>query len=308
MSEARRLAWIADGSPFQLMRPARDLRDVLRRYGYTVYALGDKRHLEHEPPEDHTPYSATGYPGTAQYGVGYAVDIMPPPAGSGLPSLQRLGAQLLADRKSGVAGIKWLKYMNWEPEADWSGPCYQERWMPTYARRSSSDRGHIHLSGLTGFETSMVGAGYDPVARIRGVSDDMSAEAERRIESLFNAVFYGGSSMGRTVDPDGAGTRQPGNSLVAKLDWLLGQADAQRLRDEAVLAAVRDRSETTEILSRIDQRAAELRQEAAQRAEAEAQRDAELRALVEQAQDGTLDADEVLRRMGELLAAAPQQS
>lgn len=170
MSAQRRLAWIADGSPFRLATPARDLRDVLRGHGYTVYDIGNRTHLEAEPPEDHTPYSATGWPGTAVYGVGYAIDVMPPPAG--LPSLQELGAQVLEDRNAGVAGIRWLKYMNWEPEGNYTGPCWHESWQPSYARRSSSDRGHIHLSGLTGYESSTIGAGYDPVARIRG--DDMT--------------------------------------------------------------------------------------------------------------------------------------
>ncbi|MFI6332908.1 hypothetical protein ACIBBG_31955 [Micromonospora chersina] len=169
----RRLNWINDGSPFRLMTPAADLRDTLRRHGYTVYDIGNRDHLEADPPEDHTPYSATGYPGTAKYGVGYAIDIMPPKAGSGLPSLQQLGAQLLADRKAGVAGIRWLKYMNWEPQEDNGGPCYKEAWRPTYKRTTSTDRGHIHLSGLTGYENSTIAAGYDPVARIRGEDDHM---------------------------------------------------------------------------------------------------------------------------------------
>ncbi|MET8908396.1 hypothetical protein [Micromonospora sp. NPDC004551] len=176
----RRLDWIRRGSPFRLMTPAAALRDVLRRHGYTVYDIGNEDHLEHDPPEDHTPYSATGYPGKAQYGIGYAEDIMPPKDGQRskvdglpLPSLQQLGARLLADRKAGVPGIRWLKYMNWEPREDNGGPCYHESWQPDYARRTSTDRGHIHLSGLTGYESSTIGAGYDPVARIRGEDDHM---------------------------------------------------------------------------------------------------------------------------------------
>ena len=190
MARSDRLKWVSNGSPFRLMTPARDLRDVLRRHGYTVYDIGNQDHLEHEPPEDHTPYSETGYPGRATYGVGYAIDIMPPPAGARskvdgqplpLPSLQKLGAQLLADRKAGVPGIKWLKYMNWEPTRDNGGPCYQDSWRPTYARRSSSDRGHIHASGLTGYDTSTIAAGYDPVARIRGEDMFDKPDADRLV-------------------------------------------------------------------------------------------------------------------------------
>ncbi|MFG2059658.1 hypothetical protein ACGFI9_37170 [Micromonospora sp. NPDC048930] len=217
--------WISRGRPFRLMTPAANLRDLLRRYGYTVYDIGNESHLTHEPPEDHTPYSETSYPGDSVYGVGYAIDIMPPPAGSGLPSLQLLGARLLADRKAGVPGIRWLKYMNWEPERNNGGDCWHESWQPNYARRSSSDRGHIHLSGLTGYESSTIGAGYDPVARIRGGSDDMSEQAENEIHQVYVGLFNGGSSMGRRVDPDGAGALPSSNSLVAKLDYLLARLD-----------------------------------------------------------------------------------
>jgi hypothetical protein len=239
MGIQNRLNWIADGSPFRLSQPLADLRDRLRGYGYTVYDIGNRAHLEHDPPEDHTPYSATGYPGKALYGVGYAIDIMPQ---AGLPSLQQLGAQLLADRNATLAGARWLKYMNWEPG---TGPCYHEAWQPGYRRTSSTDRGHIHLSALTGYETSTIGAGYDPVARIRG--DDMSAAAEQQVNSLFAAMFQGGTSMGRSVDPDGTGARPAGNSLVAKLDYTLGQVDAIR----AQLAAATPAGITDEQLERV---------------------------------------------------------
>lgn len=229
MARSDRLRWVDRGSPFRLMTPARDLRDVLRRHGYTVYDIGNQSHLEHEPPEDHTPYSETAYPGTSVYGVGYAIDIMPPAAGARskvdglpLPSLQKLGAQLVADRNAGVAGIKWLKYINWEPTRDNGGPCYQDSWKPTYVRRSSTDRGHIHMSGLTGFESSTIGAGYDPVARIRGGDDDMTPDQDKRLKRIEQALF---------------GTTGDGNYAFAirDEDGKLGPREplVQRLADQA---------------------------------------------------------------------------
>lgn len=183
MSKQDRLNWIAKGSPFELMRPARAVRDRLRAHGYTVYDIGNRQHLEHEPPEDHTPYSETGYPKRAKYGIGYAADIMPPKPGQRsmlngkvLPTLQQLGAQILKDRKAGVRGISWLKYMNWEPEADGRGPCYHESWQPNYRRTNSTDRGHIHASALTGFEESDIGDDYDPVERFYGEDTDVSKQ------------------------------------------------------------------------------------------------------------------------------------
>lgn len=54
----------------------------------------------------------------------------------------------------------------------------------------------------------------------------MSTEAENQIANLYSGFFYGGSSMGRTVDPDGAGPRPASNSLVAKIDYLMLRMDA----------------------------------------------------------------------------------
>jgi hypothetical protein len=176
--------WVAAGEPFILAKPLATLRDLLRGYGYTVYDKGDDRHLHADPPEDHTPYSATGWPATSPFGWGFAIDIMPPTK-AGLPSLAQLGAQLVADRKAGLAGVAWLKYINWEPG---DGSCYHDSWQPTFARRDSSDRGHIHLSGRTDYQTSTAAVGYDPVARVRstGMTELTSAQAK----ALANLANY----------------------------------------------------------------------------------------------------------------------
>jgi hypothetical protein len=168
--------WNSLGLRWQLAWPQVALRDRLRRYGYTVYDIGDTRHLDHVPPEDHTPYSETGWPIKAtEYTWVTAIDIMPPPS-RGLPSLQRLGAQMLGDRKAGHGGITWLKYMNWEPVGNNTGPCYHEQFQDGgYRQFSSSDRGHIHLSCRSDALRWTSGNTYDPVARVRGQLDDEEA-------------------------------------------------------------------------------------------------------------------------------------
>ncbi|MBM0277802.1 hypothetical protein [Micromonospora tarensis] len=237
MTRAQYEAWQRDGEPFRLMTPADDLLDQLRAHGYTVYAIGNESHMLASPAEDHTPFSQTGWPGTAKYGVGYAIDIMPPKAGQKskldgkpLPSLQQLGAQLVADRKAGVPGISWLKYINWEPERNNGGPCYQDSWKPNYARRSSTDRGHIHASGRTGMESSTVARGYDPVARIRG-EDDMDSAQDARLKRVETDLawlrdFANRALNGQTQTADGK------NIELGK--WI---AEGQRDR-KAILAAL----------------------------------------------------------------------
>ncbi|MET9303191.1 hypothetical protein ABZX66_28110 [Micromonospora aurantiaca] len=311
----RRLNWIADGSPFRLMTPARDLRDILRGHGYTVYDIGNRSHLEADPPEDHTPFSATGFPGKAKYGVGYALDVMPPKDGQRskvdglpLPSLQQLGAQLLADRKAGVAGIKWLKYMNWEPERNNGGPCYHESWQPSYARRSSTDRGHIHLSGLTGYETSTIGAGYDPVARIRG-DDEMANFTDAHAATLNQLAKLLPDLAAQTAYTDGRMEAMAHGRTEVRKD-LRGGGQPMWLV-QAVLA-VRDGLAQVDgkVGAQLADDFARIEAAVAAAGEADALRDAdhaaklgELAELVRAGQSGQLAADEVLRRMGEVLTA-----
>lgn len=78
---------------------------------------------------------------------------------------------------------------------------------------------------------------------------------------------------------------------------------AAKLRDEAILQAVQGQS-ADRVLARIEQ----LAEQEAARDQAAADRDAQLRELVERGLGGELDAAEVVQRMGELLSAghAPQ--
>jgi hypothetical protein len=81
-------------------------------------------------------------------------------------------------------------------------------------------------------------------------------------------------------------------------NWLQSLRAELKVRDEVTLAAVRG-EDNDQILARIDTLAADL----ATRAEAEEARDAELRTLVQQGLDGTLAAEAVVARIGELLTA-----
>lgn len=150
--------WVSAGRGWTAATPIAQLADALRRHGYTVYILGDSSHLLASTPEDHTPYSATGWPVASPRGYVHALDIMP--AGGSLPSLAALGAQLAADKTSGVA--TWVKYMNWSPAGK---GCQHWSWEPRLSVTPSSDAGHIHLSIRSDATHTDIG-GYDPVARM----------------------------------------------------------------------------------------------------------------------------------------------
>lgn len=174
--------WVADGSPYIDCTPNVELAAVLRGYGYTVYTRGDTRHMQASPPEDHTPFSATGWPDPSPYPYGHACDIMPPPAGSGLPSLAELGRQLFDDRTDEIPGAKLIKYMNWEPNGP-GGPCHHDSWQPDHRRTSSTDRGHIHISWRSDATHKTI-SGYDPVARLRG--DDMALDENQTAHAVWH--------------------------------------------------------------------------------------------------------------------------
>lgn len=167
MTSKQHAAWIKRGSPRRLARPLQAVRDRLRGYGYTVYDLGNDDHLDHQPPEHHCPFSEVNWPDyvdRAMPDVVTAVDIMPPPAKSGLPSLQQLGAQLFADKQSGAA--EWIVDMNWGPSDD--RHAVRDTWRPSRTRTSSTDTGHIHLSCRSDRINSAAADDYDPIARLRG--------------------------------------------------------------------------------------------------------------------------------------------
>jgi hypothetical protein len=175
-----------------------------------VYDIGDTRHLDHIPPEDHTPYSETGWPGTTPYGWVTAIDIMPPPT-KALPSLQQLGRQIHDDRIADVAGVSWLKYMNWGPDNDRSAIHCQ--WQPNHVQRGSSDVGHIHLSSRSDATQSTVGDNYDPVARLRGEAEGDGDMSSKEVNDILNLLTQGVGLAGY-ADQD----TDPLNDVAAKVN------------------------------------------------------------------------------------------
>lgn len=167
-------AWVADGRPWKDAQPVRALGDRLAAHGYTVYYHGDDRHLQADPPEDHTPFSATGWPGQHPYPYCLATDIMPPAPGQTskltgrlLPSLAALAARLRQDRIDGHPAAAWIKYMNWTTAA---GDVVHDKWQPDYVRTTSTDAGHIHVSCRTDLYATTAADSYDLVARTEGTT------------------------------------------------------------------------------------------------------------------------------------------
>src|SRR5438874_13645090 len=151
--------WLADGGPARPAPVIAEFAALLRRYGYTVYTFGDQSHLTADPPEDHTPFSATPWPGPQPYPLVMAVDVMP----GGPVDWHPLGRRIVHDRLNGVPGTGWIKYANW---TDLDGMCWHSSWQPGFVQRPSTDGGHIHVSARTDYAQLTDLRGWDPVAAL----------------------------------------------------------------------------------------------------------------------------------------------
>jgi hypothetical protein len=136
----------------------------MQGHGYVVYDFPDYAHQIADPPEDHTAYSATGYPDKSPYGRGMATDLMPHPDPK-MPTLAQIGLLMYNDKMAGHPALAAMKYQNW---TDASNSCWHDKWQPSHERTPSSDRGHQHNSYYTNYVDSHVMAGYDPVAVLLG--------------------------------------------------------------------------------------------------------------------------------------------
>lgn len=150
--------WVNDGKPWSDCQPTKDFVAMLRRHGYTGpgVGIGDQAHLTATPPEDHTPYSHTPWPGSQPYPRILAFDLMP---NSGIDILA-LSGQIFDDKSSGHPALAPLKYMNW---TDSAGNCWHDSWQSNHTRYASSDRGHSHFSWRTDYVNSTLLSTYDPL-------------------------------------------------------------------------------------------------------------------------------------------------
>jgi hypothetical protein len=178
--------WIKAGRPYTLIRPAKSTQTTLRRYGLTVYDYPNDAHLQANTPEDHTPFSVTGWPvpkdGSAATAnkrwKARALDIMPRSASlTHRKENADIARQFIKDRDAGHPGVAWIKYLNWTDE---NGVCKQERWTDAShpnqrTTRSSSDKGHIHLSGRSDADTDTRADDYDPIRRMLGITTPIGA-------------------------------------------------------------------------------------------------------------------------------------
>jgi hypothetical protein len=250
--------WIDAGEPYTRATPTLQLKAVIKSHGFVVYDYPNTAHLQAEPPEDHTPFSATGWPITSKRWVGHAIDIMPKTDDAvGQAELTRLARQIIADKDAGVPGTKWLKYINWTDE---NGNCWQTSWKPTKKTVSSTDKRHIHLSGRSDMDTSteVADTGWDPVARM---SDDMTP-SQGYVQHVMNyrVDAIRGMRLSIVIPPYTAptgetfpGMTEPNNLAIAITKLQNDEASiTQTIKDE-IAAAVAQLNDVTLTDAQIDE-------------------------------------------------------
>lgn len=184
--------WIAARYPYVLARPLADTRANLLRHGLVVYHYPDAVHQQAVPPEDHCPYSATGWPVPSKRWVGHAIDIMP--RDSSLAARienAAIARQMIFDKDAGYPAAQWIKYLNWTDEA---GICRHVAWQPNKTVTTSTDRGHVHASSRSDMDTWAGAAGYDPYLRMDMAITD--ADAAKIASAVWLKRFTGTNESG----------------------------------------------------------------------------------------------------------------
>jgi hypothetical protein len=212
--------------------------------------------------------------------------------------LRSFSVWCVAQCKAGAADTRDIREVIYSPDGR-----TVKRW-DRLGRRTSgptSHRTHTHFSFFR--DSTKAGRDQTPLFRRYLTSigiledDDMPTPADVWSADVIPAARPPHANSDYKTNPKWAAgyalqaAVEAGRSANSNAGATLAEVRAVRAGQAAILAALQG-VDTNAILARIDQVAAEDRQ-----------RDADLAELVRQAQSGELAAEEVVRRMGELLAA-----
>ncbi len=208
MTTAAYTAWVADGEPVKLAVPVVQYHNAVVSAGWPaaqVGTLGDPDHLTADPPQDHCPFSATGWPGTNPYPYVMAIDVPHrPEIGKGVYALV---AYWLSEARAGHT--PWVKYIIWQAQR------YDVRngWSPV---ASSGHYDHVHVSMRSDYFLSTVGNW--PIIGGSDMALDPATKA------AYDQVWGAEVAM-----RDGTATHTAGG-LASKPHWLVEEVKALRAK------------------------------------------------------------------------------
>lgn len=143
--------WDSLGRPLEPARPIRDIVERIKaaypKAASTFSWYANEAHYQAEPPQDHTPFSATGWPKPSPEWWVFATDIMHR-VDLGVDCNVLFG-YWIGEARAGR--MPWLKYMIWQAKL------YDVRngWR---AQSNSGHFDHIHLSARTDFQHYSLGS------------------------------------------------------------------------------------------------------------------------------------------------------
>lgn len=172
MAAAAYYVWDRLGRPAEPATPIREFIERMRLlYPGNIFSwYANEEHYQAEPPQDHTPFSETGYPVTSPRWVVFATDVMHRPS-TGV-DCHVLFAYWIAEARAGR--MPWLKYIIWQAKI------YDVRndWKP---QLSAGHYEHIHLSGRTDHRYYRLGSW--PVSP---KEDDLNTQEHARLINTAN--------------------------------------------------------------------------------------------------------------------------
>lgn len=154
--------WVKAGRPFKLATPVAQYRTAFLAAGWPVGSigtLGDEAHLQAATPEDHTPFSVTGWPQANPYPYVHAIDVSHDVSRETI--LDSLVARWVSDARAGRT--PWVKYIiykgrSWSVRSNWE------------QRPADNHYDHAHVSMRTDYTMASIGA-WNPLST--GGQDDM---------------------------------------------------------------------------------------------------------------------------------------
>lgn len=135
--------WRNAGSPWRLATPIAELQTWAKANGVSILGtIGNQDHLVAEPPQDHTPFSATAWPVPLPGFVVTAID---------LADTNGLGQAILTQARAGK--LPWLKYVIFANKV-------YSHWDNFQEGKYNSDS-HVHMSIRSDWCDTSIGT-FDP--------------------------------------------------------------------------------------------------------------------------------------------------
>lgn len=219
--------WVSAGRPFTLATPVRQYRDALRSAGWPANSLGtigDEAHLQADTPQDHTPFSATGWPGRHPYPYILAFDASHQVSRE--TELDSLVEYWLSQARTGAT--PWVKYIiykghSWDVRSGW------------VQRSANGHYDHAHISFRTDYATTGIGSWT-----VIGKGSTMPSSSTGRdvwAETVSSPSLNYSAPAGEWLKHTVSGARDTALAL-GKLDAALGKLDTLLSRNQASIDPV----------------------------------------------------------------------